>query len=225
MEDNTESLGGRCPQEAYSPCLHYQTLLTVRRDLHDQVGSTLAGIAMQLELAWRLVRLDAGGAYVVLTELRSDIVDLIARVRRIGDGRDNALQVKNLESALRYLIRQANRVVAPRLNLVLNFDPRAGSAPEETRSAAFWIVMEAVINVLKHSTARHCTVTVSVRDGQLEVSVEDDGRPGERSASGGSGLANMAARAAEVGGQCSAGPQQPAGFLVTACFPLPARRV
>jgi signal transduction histidine kinase len=178
---------------------------------------------MQLELAWRLVRMDAGGAHTVLSELRTDIVDLIARVRRIGDGRGIATQVKNLESALRYLIRQANRVVAPRLELSLTFDPRASSIPGEIRSAAFWIVLEAVINVLKHSTARRGTVALSLRDGQLHVCVEDDGQVAARSFSGGSGLANMAARAAEVGGWCSAGPQQPTGFRVTARFPLPPR--
>jgi signal transduction histidine kinase len=178
---------------------------------------------MQLELAWRLVGMDAGGAHIVLSELRSDIVDLIASVRRIGDGRGIAREVRNLESALRYLIRQANRVVAPRLELSLSFDPRASSIPGEIRSAAFWIVLEAVINVLKHSTARRCTVALSLRGGQLHVHVEDDGHVVERSSSGGSGLANMAARAAEVGGWCTAGSRQPTGFLVAARFPLPPR--
>lgn len=176
---------------------------------------------MQLELARRLVRMDAGGAHVVLSELRSDIVDLIARVRRIGDGRtERRFQVRSLESALRYLVRQANRVVAPRLEFTLDYDPRANWIPEEIRSAAFWIVLEAVINVLKHSAGRRCRVTFTLCDGQLQVRVEDDGHTVDRSSSGGSGLANMAARAAEVGGRCTAGPQQPTGFMVSARFPL-----
>jgi len=195
--------------------------VTVRRDLHDQVGSSLAGMAMQLELAWRLVRMDAGTAHVVLEELRSDITDLIGRVRRIGDGRDDPNQVKNMEATLRYLVHQANRAVAPRLEFFLNFDPRVTATPEERRSAAFWIVWEAIINVLKHSTARRCTASLFVRDGLLHVHVEDDGRVPAKLPSGGSGLANMSARAMEQGGWCSAVPREPTGFVVTACFPLP----
>lgn len=219
------SRGGRRRFEADpSGCSHYHALTTVRRDLHDQVGSTLAGVAMQMELALRLVGIDAATAYVVLSELRSDITELIAKVRRIADGRDTGQQVGNMEAALRSMIRRANRAVAPRLELSLNFDPRVGSLPEGMRSAAFWIVSEAVVNVLKHSTAQLCTVALSVRDGKLHVRVEDDGRVAVRLSSRGSGLGNMSARAAEYGGWCTAGPREPTGFAVTACFPLPETR-
>lgn len=219
------SRGGRWPPEAdpYG-CSHYQALMMIRRDLHDQIGSALAGMAVQLELALRLVGMEARSAHVVLSELRSDIVELMAKVRHMGDGRDTTQQMGNMEAALRSMILRANRAVAPRLDLSLNFDPRVSSVPEEIRSAAFWIVWEAVTNVLKHSTAQLCTVALSVRDGKLHVCVEDDGRVAVRLSSGGSGLVNMSARAAEQGGWCKAGPREQTGFAVTACFPLPETR-
>jgi signal transduction histidine kinase len=236
------SRGGWWPSEADPFGCSHEALMRFRRDLHDQIGSTLAGIAMQLELALRSVGTDAGTAHVVLSELRSDIADLIAKVRRIGDGLNTPSQIRNLEAALRSMIRRANRAMAPRLELSLSFDPRVSSVPETVRSAAFWIVSEAVINVLKHSTARLCTVALSVQDDKLHVHVEDDGRVEDggrtedgrvgdgrvggdgrvaaRGLSGGRGLANMSARAAEQDGWCTAGPREPMGFAVTACFPL-----
>jgi signal transduction histidine kinase len=217
------SRGGRWAAEAdSSECWHHRTLVTVRRDLHDKIGSALSGIAVQLELAQRLVGTDAENAQAVLSEVRADIVELIAKVRRIGDGFDTTHQMRNIEAALRSMIHRANRAVAPRMKLGLNFDPRVSSVPEETRSAAFWIVWEAVVNVLKHSTARHCTVGLSVRDGELHVHVEDDGRA-TMGSGGGCGLDNMSARAEEQGGWCTAGPRAPMGFAVTACLPLPER--
>ena len=214
----------RSPGGDPSGCSHHQALVAVRRDLHDQVGSTLAGIAMRLELAWRLVSLDAGTAYTVLSELRSEITELIANVRRIGGGWDTAHRVGNVEAALRAMIRRANRAVAPRLELSLDFDPRVGAVPDRLRSAAFWIVCEAVVNVLKHSTAQRCTVALSVRGAELHVRVEDDGPVAKEPPSRGCGLANMSARAAAQGGWCSAGPLEPVGFAVTACLPLPGTR-
>lgn len=217
--------GRQWPREADSlACSHYQALMTVRRDIHDQVGSALAGMAVQLELAWRMVSMDTRTAHAVLSELRSDVTELIARVRRIGDGRDTSRPPRDMEAALRSMLRQVNLAVAPRLVFSLNVDPDISSVPEEVSSAAFWIVREAVINVLKHSAARHCTVTLSVRDGELQVRVEDDGRVTIRAPSPGSGLINMSARAAEQGGWCTAGPREPHGYAVAACFPLPGAR-
>src|SRR5262245_53278194 len=130
------------PEAGSAGCSHYRTLVTVRRDLHDKIGSALTGMAVQLELALRLLGTDTENAQAVLSEVRSDVVELITKVRRIGDGIDTTHQTRNMEAALRSMIRRANRAVAPRLKLGLNFDPRVSSVPEEMRSAAFWIVWE-----------------------------------------------------------------------------------
>lgn len=219
--------GGRLRGCRWSPemdqyrCTHYEALMSVRRDLHDQIGSTLAGMAMQLELAWRLVGMDTRTANVVLLELRSDITELIGRVRRIGAGNDTAHHIEDIDSALHAMIRRLSPAVAPRLKFSLHLDPKLGSVPEEVRSAAFWIVWEAVINVIKHSTGRHCTVSLSIEDNDLWVRVEDDGQVRARPAPGGSGIANMAARAAAQGGWCTTRVLRPKGFGVTAYLPLP----
>jgi signal transduction histidine kinase len=195
--------------------------MSMRRDLHDQVGSSLAGMSMQLELARRLTGTDSAAAHLVLAELHSDMTELIMRVRQIVANRDTADTPCNVEVALRSMIGRMNRVVADRLEISLRLDPEVNSIRNDIGKAAFWIVREAVINVLKHSTGQHCSASLLVRENELHVRVEDDGvgtpsKPG----SGGFGLVNMSERAAERGGWCTAGPMYPRGFAVVACFPL-----
>lgn len=218
--------GGRSFGTDQDGCSHYMALMTVRRDLHDQVGSTLAGMEMQLELACRLIGMDASRARDVLWELRADVAELMAGVRRIGDGQAVDRGVVDMEAALRSMMDRLNRLTAPRREFSLEFDPAVGAVRDEAGAAAFWIVREAVMNVLKHSPARHCQVSLQVLDEELRVRVEDDGSRSQLPPSGGSrsGLANMSARAAEMGGWCTAAPLKPMGFAVVACLPLTAAR-
>lgn len=217
--------GRRCDPDQRG-CSHYLALLAVRRDLHDQIGSTLAGIAMQLELACRLADIDASRVRDVLWEMRADVTELVTSVRRIGDGHGSDHRVVDMEAALRSIVDRLNRAAAPRHEISLEFDPAVSSVCEETGSAAFWIVREAVMNMLKHSLAQHCRVSLRVHDDELLVRVEDDGCPSLRPPTAGpnSGLANMSARAAELGGWCTAGPLEPSGFAVVACLPVTSVR-
>lgn len=191
----------------------------VRRELHDVVGATLAGMATQLELASRLAgdRQDVQG---ILDELRTEATELIAHVRRLAHGDADTFVVENPEKALRTMIARMNRAVAPRLAFTLDLSPAFGVVPVPVRSDAFWITREAVVNVLKHSTARHCLVSVALHDGALAIRVEDDGTARRPAAPAGIGLITMAARAARHGGWCRAARQEPRGFAVAARLPL-----
>jgi len=119
------------------------------------------------------------------------------------------------------MIGRMNRMVSERLEISLHIDPEVSSVQGDVGNAAFWITREALINVLKHSAARHCSVSLLVAEDELHVRVEDDGvRMPAKPRSGGSGLINMSERAAERGGWCTAGPVTPRGFTVVACIPL-----
>jgi signal transduction histidine kinase len=63
------------------------------------------------------------------------------------------------------------------------------------------IVLEAVTNALKHSHARHLTITARARDyAGIEIRIDDDGRGFDASQpASGMGLATMRARARSIG--------------------------
>ncbi|GEB55926.1 sensor histidine kinase [Streptomyces gardneri] len=101
------------------------------------------------------------------------------------------------------------------------------SLPPDIDLSAFRLVQESVTNVVRHSGADACTVTVDHGDPvAVAVTVEDRGpaagRERERPGGGsGYGLAGMRERVALLHGEFAAGPRPGGGFRVTARLPLP----
>lgn len=205
---------GRCPD-----C---NSLESIRRELHDQIGSPLAALLMEIQLAQQLVKQrNLEGADEVLTDARDDIVEIMAQIRQIISDTDNSQNGRwEMEEALRTMLRRMNRVVAPQRKISLRIDPGIRAVAGNIGRTAFWIIREAVINVLKHSTARNCLVVLYGDGRGLYAVVRDDGylsrQPQNRS---GHGISNMTARAKGLGGWCIAGPASGGGFIVTAYLP------
>lgn len=205
-----------------SRCHHCNSVESVRRDLHDKIASPLAGLIMEIELVRQLVRnRDADGAYEVLGDTRNDLIELMARTRRISSDSGCSQNVHlDVEQALRAMFRRINRAAAPKLEISLSIDPEIRTVGDEAGRAAFWIVREAVTNVLNHSNAKNCSVTLRVERDGLCVLVVDDGQiVRESRRRTGSGISNMVARAEELGGWCATGPDRVRGFVVSAYLP------
>jgi signal transduction histidine kinase len=188
----------------------------IRRDLHDGLGPTLAGVALQLGSARTLLRRDTGSADELLHRLVEDVQASIADVRRlVYDLRPPALDELGLVPALR---QQAQRF--PGLEVAVEA-PEPIELPAAVEVAAYRIATEALTNVARHAGARTCTIRLCL-NGALDVEVVDDGvgvgdgwRPGV-------GLASLRERAEELGGSCAVGAGPGGGTRVLARLPLPA---
>jgi signal transduction histidine kinase len=152
------------------------------------------------------------------------MADMLGEVRLLVAGRDDARTGRGATTALHTMLNRMGRVVVDRLQITTDIDPLVDSVGENVAWAAFWIVREAVTNVLKHSCAERCSVSLSVRDNQLLVRVEDDGKGMPASGPAGSGMANMIWRAEEQGGCCTVSPAYPRGVAVTASLPVALSR-
>jgi signal transduction histidine kinase len=97
--------------------------------------------------------------------------------------------------------------------------------------AAFRIVQEALTNVVKHSGAATCGVTIGYEEDELSVEITDEGRGGQVPAgtgargglaadSGGHGLIGMRERVSLYGGELTAAPGPGQGFRVVARLPI-----
>src|SRR5947209_3664759 len=69
-------------------CAHHEKLRLVRRDLHDKVGSSLAGMAMAMETAERMINADPAEARQLVNHVRADLAELITVVRRLSADRE-----------------------------------------------------------------------------------------------------------------------------------------
>ena len=94
----------------------------------------------------------------------------------------------------------------------------AGRLPEPVETSAYFVIAEALTNVIKHAGADQARVRALATGDRLEVEVFDDGRGGA-DPTGGSGLIGLADRVEAVGGSMSV--NSPAGTGTTLSVSLP----
>jgi signal transduction histidine kinase len=186
----------------------------LRRDLHDGLGPTLAGIALQLESARALATADAAASDRLLARLVEETRIAIADVRHlVYDLRPPALDEVGLVGALQ---QQAARF--PALDVTIDADIDAADLPAAVEVAAYRIATEALTNAARHSSARACRVRIAL-NGALELEIADDGAGIGPDSRPGVGLASIRERAAELGGTCTFGSGD-RGTVVRAKLPL-----
>jgi signal transduction histidine kinase len=206
----------------------------LRRDLHDGVGPTLTGLALQLHAARKLVRSKPGDAEETLARLEQRTEDTLAEMRRLIYGlRPPALDDLGLIPSIR---QQAQSQGMVDLSVGTNTDESWGNtlvfsmeAPEElpplpaaVEVACYRIAQEALTNVARHARAKSCRVRISVNRGagMLEVEITDDGVGISEDRVAGVGLSSMRERAEELGGTLVVKPGPQGGTRVLARLPL-----
>lgn len=186
----------------------------LRRDLHDGLGPTLAGIALGLDIA-RASR-DPVEVARLLDELKDEASGAVTDIRRLVEGlRPPTLDELGLVAALE---RHAERLRGGRLDVVVDA-PAVGPLPAAVEVAAYRIVLEALTNAVRHAEARRCSVALRL-DDDLEVEVTDDGIGVPAAPHAGVGLAAMRERAAELGGTCTVSAASQGGTTVRVRLPV-----
>ena len=199
----------------------------LRRDLHDGLGPSLAGLSFGLEAARRLVDERPEDAAKLLVRLEDQTRETVVNVRRLVYGlRPPALDDLGLVPAIR---QQAEALGTLDGGTKPGGDVTAFwvEAPEElpplpaaVEVACYRIAQEAITNVARHAGARSCRVRLSAQEDALELEVTDDGRGTGEDRGVGVGLASMRERAEELGGTCTIGKNHQGGTCVLARLPL-----
>lgn len=190
----------------------------VRRDLHDGLGPTLAGIGLGLEVS--KASTDPDEVQRLLQSLKEEAAAAVLDVRRLVDDlRPPALDELGLVGALR---RHADRLNAGDVRVEVRATSTLSGLPAAVEVAAYRIAMEAMTNAVRHGRPRHCALELRVDDA-LHLEVCDDGAGLPASLTAGVGLSSMRERAAELGGTCSVRPRGGGGTTVAATIPLQVR--
>ena len=106
-----------------------------------------------------------------------------------------------------------------RLDLPVGVDVPAERLPAEIEASAYFIVAEALTNVVKHADARHACVRAHTTARELVIEVRDDGVGGARPH--GSGLVGLAERVAAFGGRLRVESPPGRGTLISGVIPIP----
>jgi signal transduction histidine kinase len=135
-----------------------------------------------------------------------------AELRSLARGLHPALlSDRGLIPALEALAERSQVPVRLRSTTIGRLDP-------SVESAAYFVVSEALTNVMKHADASQVHLTVQRHDAILAVEVRDDGR-GEASIDAGSGLRGLSDRVAALGGRLRLESPRARGTLVRVELP------
>ena len=178
--------------------------LRISRDIHDLLGHTLSAVSLKGDLALRLLERDhiaraAAEIESLTTVARSalrDIRDVAQQEHRVSFATEAEGATSLLEAAG---IR--TRIVVTVGDLAPPVDDLFG-----------WALREGVTNVLRHSSAKACSIHVRRESGKVHLDIENDGA--DPPSPGGQGLTGLTARAAALGGS-AVGQPTPEG-----CFHL-----
>lgn len=203
----------------------------LHRDLHDGLGPQLASMTLTIGAARELLRHDPDATDRLLQELARHTQGAVTDIRRLVYAlRPPALDDLGLVPALR---EQAAHYSQAGLLITINAPDQLPPLPAAVEVATYRIVQEALTNVVRHSRARTCTVSITLMPGDsLEVEIKDDGvglpQAGTRAATPaggyparpGVGLTSMRERAAELGGTFEIASVPGGGTRISAGLPL-----
>ncbi len=201
----------------------------ISREIHDELGQMLTALKMDLTLLRRDSSV-AGwepDAQRLVSDLSAmdELVDATLRsVRRIARQlRPEALDALGLVAALEWQASEINSRTGPRCEVIAD-----GDFPDldpDCNTALFRIVQEALTNVVRHADAAQVKIIVSEANGQVSLSISDDGRgfKGDQPSDSPSlGLLGMRERAMEIGAHFQVDSRPGEGTLITVKLPLPS---
>lgn len=164
----------------------------IGRDLHDLLGRTLTLIAIKAELAAKLSADAPSRAETEMREVAAAAREALAEVRAAVAGMTGASLGREIASA-------QSALAAAGIACIVE-----GDAEQIEHGAGAVLAMtlrEAITNVLRHSGASSCRITITHGADGLELTVRDDGN-GETVREGG-GISGVRSRVVAAGGGLS----------------------
>jgi len=194
-------------QESASRMAMLQDRERIARDLHDMVIQRIfaAGMSLQAVQAAAQPTIVADRIGATINELDDTIRELRSAIFQLGHHGER----RTLSAQITELVHERARHLGfePTLRLVGDVD----SLPDFIADQLVATVTEGLSNVVRHADATSADVHVERLTDGLSLRISDNGVgiPNEPKRSG--GLSNMMWRAAELGGSCTVGPNDPAG--------------
>ena len=203
----------------------------IATDLHDDIGSSLAQIAVLSEVAQvhaAASEAPNGRPMARIGNLARELTDSI---------NDIVWSIRSGDESLESLTRRMREFVAEYLQPAgIDFSWSASSPPPglrltlNSRRQIFLVYKECMHNILKHSGCRNVFITFEVSEREVVMIIADDGKgldacQDTRSTAprAGNGLTNMRRRAQSLGGSVEFGSRPGGGCQITVRLPVRKR--
>ena len=186
----------------------------IERDLHDGAQQRLVHAVIVQKLALRALSNGEPNAGDLVAEALRYTEQANAELRELAHG--------ILPAALiRGGLRAGVEALVSRVPLPVSVDVPGERLPAGVEATAYFVVSEALTNVVKHARAAGARVTARIERGELRVEVRDDGIGGAR---GGhlTGLGGLEDRVSALDGRLVVESPPSGGTRVCALLPVPS---
>jgi signal transduction histidine kinase len=191
----------------------------IQRILHDGVQQEIVALSAQAGLVrQQLLRGDLAAADG-LASMQRDLATTLQDVREIAYAiHPPVLSDRGLLEAIE---AQSSRLALP---MAVRADPRLRGVRfgEQIEVTAWYVLAEALSNVVKHAGASEVEVSLSQEDGRLGLVIRDDGCGFDLDGPRGLGLTGMSDRLDTVGGSLTI--NSGAGLGTSVCVHIPVGR-
>ena len=188
----------------------------VARELHDELGQTLTGVLLLTDEATRAADERAPAAFEEAREAARSAIEEVRRIVR--DLRPEALDDLGLTTALAALGRSFEQQSGVGLEPRLPADLPPLSPEQEL--VVYRIAQEALTNVARHADADRAEVALESEDGELRLTIRDDGRGLAGPPPMNGGIRGMRERALLVRGTLSVESDEAGGTEVRLLLPV-----
>ena len=189
-----------------------ETRRRIERDLHDGAQQQLVHTVITLKLAQRALGDREDPATELVDEALGHAERATAELRDLAHGILPPSLSRGLLGGIESLVS--------RVRLPVAIDVTEERLPQALEATAYFIVAEALTNVVKHAGAGTARISAHVHDGALRVEVHDDGAGGAH-VDGSSGLLGLHDRAAALNGELTVESPPGSGTTIVATLPVP----
>ncbi|MBN2419979.1 MAG: response regulator [Deltaproteobacteria bacterium] len=200
---------------------------TLALELHDSIGSGLAGVLFALERKIENFKspLETKENTLSLEGIREMIKDIIDETQRISSNlRPSTLDSLGLLPAIRSLCKKFRNIYKD-IDLHIMLDIREDDIPEKFKIIIYRIIQEAFNNSAKYSEASNLKLHLNRQEGSLILVIGDDGKGfnlknlfNDDTQSGSIGLEGMIERAELSGGTLKIHTEEGKGTTIKASF-------
>lgn len=140
----------------------------IARDLHDTLGQKLSLIGLKSDLASKLIQVKPDKASKEINDIHQTARTALKEVRELVSDMKGAKLSDEL-------IRVQQVLEAAQMNFQLDGNPELKYTPPLVENVLSMCLKEAVTNVVKHSQATSCKVTIKQSPNELVMKIADNG--------------------------------------------------
>ncbi len=192
--------------------------MRIARDLHDTLGHTLSLITLKSQLVEKLAAKDAGRTQAEAREIQRISRAALRQVRELVSEMRTVSVAEEL-AEVGEMLRTAD------IAMEIEGDAQLEGVSDLTQNILSLCIKEAVTNIVKHSGADRCRIALAVTEGEVQISIEDNGvglHPKEQEGhvrDEGNGMKGMAERLSLIDGSLKLSSGEKRGTVLTVAIP------